>query len=57
MAGQGFLFSSSRSLDDVARTPFMERRVQLRAERAAYAELTATGRFRAADLWPLSAAG
>jgi diguanylate cyclase (GGDEF)-like protein/PAS domain S-box-containing protein len=57
VAGQGFLFSSSCSLDAVTRTPFMERRVQLRAERAAYAELTATGRFRAADLWPLSAAG
>jgi diguanylate cyclase (GGDEF)-like protein/PAS domain S-box-containing protein len=57
VAGQGFLFSSSCTLDDIARTPFMERRVQLRAERAAYAELTATGRFRAADLWPLSAAG
>jgi len=57
VAGQGFLFSSSCSLDAVNRTPFMERRVQLRAERAAYAELTATGRFRAADLWPLSAAG
>jgi diguanylate cyclase (GGDEF)-like protein/PAS domain S-box-containing protein len=57
VAGQGFLFASSCSLDAVARTPYMERRVQLRAERAAYAELTATGRFRAAELWPLSAAG
>jgi len=57
VAGQGFLFASSCSLDEVARTPFMGRRTELRAERAAYAELTATGRFRAAELWPLSAAG
>jgi EAL domain-containing protein (putative c-di-GMP-specific phosphodiesterase class I) len=57
VAGQGFLFASSCSLDEVAAMRFMERRVQLRAERAAYAELTATGRFRAADLWPQSAAG
>jgi diguanylate cyclase (GGDEF)-like protein/PAS domain S-box-containing protein len=57
VAGQGFLFSGSCSLDAVARMPFMERRVQLRAERATYTELTATGRFRAADLWPISAAG
>jgi diguanylate cyclase (GGDEF)-like protein/PAS domain S-box-containing protein len=57
VAGQGFLFSGSCSLDEVRRTPFMERRVQLRAERAAYAELTATGRFRAGELWPLTASG
>jgi diguanylate cyclase (GGDEF)-like protein/PAS domain S-box-containing protein len=57
VAGQGFLFAGSCPLDAVTGTPFMERRTQLRAERAAYAELTATGRFRAADLWPLSAAG
>ncbi len=57
VAGQGFLFASSGSLDEVARTSFMERRMRLRAERAADAELTATGRFRARDLWPMSAAG
>jgi diguanylate cyclase (GGDEF)-like protein/PAS domain S-box-containing protein len=57
VAGQGFLFASSGSLDQVARTSFMERRMRLRAERAADAELTATGRFRARDLWPMSAAG
>jgi len=57
VAGQGFLFASSCSLDEVAHTRYMERRMQLRAEQAAYAELTATGRFRAAELWPLSAAG
>jgi EAL domain-containing protein (putative c-di-GMP-specific phosphodiesterase class I) len=56
VAGQGFLFARSSSLDDVARTSFMVRRVSLRAERAAHADLTATGRYRVADLMALSAA-
>ena len=58
VAGQGFLFASSSLLDVVAQTPFMTRRADLRAaERAAQGELTATGRFRAAEIWPRSAAG
>ncbi len=57
VAGQGFLFASSSSLDVVAKTPFLQHRARLRAERAAYADLTATGRYRAAELWPRSAAG
>jgi len=57
VAGQGFLFASSCSLAEVSRTPFMARRAALRAERAAHVDLTATGRFRAADLWSRSAAG
>jgi diguanylate cyclase (GGDEF)-like protein len=57
VAGQGFLFASPCSLDVVASTPFMARRARLRAERATHAQLTATGRFCAADLWPRSAAG
>jgi hypothetical protein len=58
VAGQGFLFASSSLLDVVAQTPFMARRADLRAaERAAQSDLTATGRFRAAELWPRSAAG
>jgi diguanylate cyclase (GGDEF)-like protein/PAS domain S-box-containing protein len=57
VAGQGFLFASSTSLEVVAKTPFMARRARLRAERAAAEDLTATGRFRVADLWPRSAAG
>jgi diguanylate cyclase (GGDEF)-like protein/PAS domain S-box-containing protein len=57
VAGQGFLFANSSSLDVVAKTPFMARRASLRAERAAHADLTATGRYRAAELWPFSAAG
>jgi diguanylate cyclase (GGDEF)-like protein/PAS domain S-box-containing protein len=58
VAGQGFLFASSSLLDVVARTPFMSRRAGLRAaEHAAQGELTATGRFRAVEHWPRSAAG
>jgi diguanylate cyclase (GGDEF)-like protein/PAS domain S-box-containing protein len=57
VAGQGFLFAGSSSLDVVVGTTFMACRARLRAERAAHAELTATGRFRAADLWAASAAG
>jgi len=57
VAGQGFLFASARSLDVVATTPFMARRASLRAERAALVDLTATGRFRAAELQPRLAAG
>jgi EAL domain-containing protein (putative c-di-GMP-specific phosphodiesterase class I) len=57
VAGQGFLFAGSSSLDAVAATQFMASRARLRAERAAHLDLTATGRFRAADLWRRSAAG
>jgi EAL domain-containing protein (putative c-di-GMP-specific phosphodiesterase class I) len=57
VAGQGFLFANSSSLDDVAKTPFMARRAKLRAARAVHTDLTATGRFRAAELWRRSASG
>jgi len=57
VAGQGFLFARSSSLDAIAKTPFMARRASLRAERAAHMDLTATGRYRMADLKTLSAAG
>ncbi len=57
VAGQGFLFASSTSLEVVTDTPFMARRARLRAERAAQSDLTATGRYRAAELWPRTAAG
>ena len=52
VAGQGFLFAGSSSLEVVAKTPFLARRAQLRAERAAHLDLTATGRFRSEDLRP-----
>ncbi len=57
VAGQGFLFAASSSLEVVAGTPFLECRARRRAERAAPADLTATGRYRVEDLWPRSAAG
>jgi len=57
VAGQGFLFAPASTLDDVARTPFMARRARLRAEHSAGADLTATGRYRAAQLWARTAAG
>ncbi len=57
VAGQGFLFASSTSLENVARSPYMTRRANLRAERTAPVDLTATGRFRVADLYPRSATG
>lgn len=56
VAGQGFLLANSSSLEVVAATPYMTRRARLRAARAAHADLTATGRFRTADLWARSAA-
>ncbi|MCM2311524.1 MAG: EAL domain-containing protein [Steroidobacteraceae bacterium] len=56
VAGQGFLYASPSSLDAVAGTPFMARRARLRAERADHVDLTATGRYRVADLWPRSVA-
>jgi diguanylate cyclase (GGDEF)-like protein/PAS domain S-box-containing protein len=58
VAGQGFLFATSSSLELVARTTFMSRRATLRAEDHAQAiDLTATGRFRLTETSPRSAAG
>jgi len=57
VAGQGFLFARSGSLEEVERSPFMDRRARLRAERAAHVALTATGRYPLAETWPRSLAG
>ncbi len=51
VAGQGFLFARAGSLEDLSRTTYMARRVRLRAERSIHTDLTATGRFRKAELW------
>ncbi|HQR23339.1 MAG TPA: EAL domain-containing protein, partial [Steroidobacteraceae bacterium] len=56
VAGQGFLFASSMTLENVARTMYMTRRARLRAERASHTDLTATGRFRVQETWPRSVA-
>jgi diguanylate cyclase (GGDEF)-like protein len=57
VAGQGFLFAASSSLEIVSASTFMSQRATLRAEQAAEGDLTATGRYRAAELWACSAAG
>ena len=54
VAGQGFLFAGSTSLDVVSTTAFMARRVSLRAEHPSHVEFTATGRYRREDLWSVS---
>ncbi len=57
IAGQGFLFARSASLEDVAKTPYMKCRTTLRAMRGSAIDLTATGRFQVTELWRRSAAG
>ncbi len=57
VAGQGFLFAGASSLEVVAGTGYMDRRALLRGKHPAYTDLTATGRYRAAELFPKSAAG
>jgi diguanylate cyclase (GGDEF)-like protein/PAS domain S-box-containing protein len=52
VAGQGFLFAKSCSLEMLAATPFSERRAELRRWHSAYDRLTATGRYRVAELAP-----
>jgi diguanylate cyclase (GGDEF)-like protein/PAS domain S-box-containing protein len=50
VAAQGFLFSQATSLDAVAASSFALRREQLRVAHAGYDQLTATGRYRVADM-------
>jgi diguanylate cyclase (GGDEF)-like protein/PAS domain S-box-containing protein len=50
VAAQGFLFSHATSLDVIAASSFALRREQLRTAHAGYDRLTATGRYRVADL-------
>jgi predicted signal transduction protein with EAL and GGDEF domain len=50
VAGQGFLFAPSSSLDAVAAMAFSRRRAELRREQAIYSRLTATGRFKVGDV-------
>jgi len=52
VAGQGFLFAASTSLEALAITSFSERRAELRRRHSAYDRLTATGRYRVAELLP-----
>jgi EAL domain-containing protein (putative c-di-GMP-specific phosphodiesterase class I) len=50
VAAQGFLFSQATSLDVIAASSFAMRREQLRLAHAGYDQLTATGRYRIADI-------
>jgi diguanylate cyclase (GGDEF)-like protein/PAS domain S-box-containing protein len=50
VAAQGFLFSHATSLEAITTSTFALRRDQLRAAQAGYDHLTATGRYRVADL-------
>jgi predicted signal transduction protein with EAL and GGDEF domain len=50
VAAQGFLFSQATSLDAVAASSFALRREQLRLAHAGYDNLTATGRYRIAEI-------
>ncbi len=50
VAAQGFLFSHATSLDAVAASPYALRRDQLRRAHTGYDSLTATGRYRIADM-------
>jgi len=50
VAAQGFLFSHATSLDAVAASHFAQRREELRNAHAGYDRLTATGRYRVADM-------
>ncbi|MGH8203344.1 MAG: EAL domain-containing protein, partial [Steroidobacteraceae bacterium] len=50
VAAQGFLFSHATSLDAVAASSFALKREQLRLAHSGYDKLTATGRYRIADI-------
>jgi diguanylate cyclase (GGDEF)-like protein/PAS domain S-box-containing protein len=50
VAAQGFLFSHATSLEAVAASSFARRREQLRHAHEGYDKLTATGRYRVADM-------
>jgi diguanylate cyclase (GGDEF)-like protein/PAS domain S-box-containing protein len=50
VAAQGYLFSQATSLDAIAASAYALRREQLRLAHAGYDRLTATGRYRIADV-------
>jgi diguanylate cyclase (GGDEF)-like protein/PAS domain S-box-containing protein len=50
VAAQGFLFSHATTLEEIAASPFATRREQLRSAHESYDRLTATGRYRVADI-------
>ncbi len=50
VAAQGFLFSQATTLDAIAASSFAQKRGQLRLAHAGYDNLTATGRYRIAEI-------
>ncbi len=50
VAGQGFLFAPARPLKALVDSPFALRRAELRSKHDDYEGLTATGRFRVAEI-------
>ncbi len=50
VAGQGFLFARSSTLEAVTALPFARRRAELRREQAIVSRLTATGRFKVSEI-------
>jgi diguanylate cyclase (GGDEF)-like protein/PAS domain S-box-containing protein len=57
VAGQGFLFAASSSLENISPTTFVMRRARFRRAQGSHSDLTATGRFRVEESWRKSAAG
>ena len=52
VAAQGYLFSHPVALESISGSPFAIRREQLRRAHSGYDGLTATGRYRVADMVP-----
>jgi predicted signal transduction protein with EAL and GGDEF domain len=50
VAAQGYYFSYPTSLDDITVSPFALRRELLRRAHSSYDALTATGRYKVADM-------
>jgi predicted signal transduction protein with EAL and GGDEF domain len=50
VAAQGYLFSHPVALEAISESPFALRREQLRRAHSGYDGLTATGRYRVADM-------
>jgi predicted signal transduction protein with EAL and GGDEF domain len=50
VAGQGYYFSYPTTLEDIAVSPFAMRRELLRRAHSNYDSLTATGRYKVADM-------
>jgi predicted signal transduction protein with EAL and GGDEF domain len=50
VAGQGYYFAYPTTLEDITASPFAMRRELLRRAHSGYDSLTATGRYKVADM-------